>query len=186
LVVGATGAWGQAVTGFSGGTQFNLYYGGSTGDVVGYRFTVSGALPLEVSDLGVWNQDTAAGGPGLTSDHEVGIWDSAQALLTSVTVTPAGTVVGDWTYASVTPVTLNPGETYTIGALYTGTDNDSYISSASSMTTAPEITFLNSVYPAAGSLGFVYPTSDSTSFGRFGPNFLYAVVPVELQSFTIE
>jgi len=177
-------AWGQAVTGFTGGSQYPLYHGGSTGDVVGYRFTVSN--PLEVSDLGVWNQDTAAGGAGLTSSHEVGIWDASQALIASVTVTTGGTVVGAWTYASITPVTLSPGQTYTVGALYTGTDNDSYISGASSMTTAPEVTWVQSVYPLAGSLGFSYPGNNSTSFGRFGPNFLFTVVPVELQSFSVE
>ena len=181
LAVGATGAWAQAVTTFSGGTQYAIYYGSSTRDVVGYRFTVSS--PLSVSDLGVWNADT----DGLTSAHQVGIWDSSQTLIASVTVDPAtGTPVGQWTYASITPVVLNPGETYTAGALYTATDNDSYISGASSVTTAPEVTWVQSVYPSAGDLGFVYPALDSTSGGRFGPNFLFTVVPVELQSFTIE
>lgn len=187
LMAVAPAVMGQAVTGFTGGAQYNLYYTGSTGDVVGFRFTVNGALPIEIDQLGVWNADTAAGGAGLTSPHEVGIWDSAQTLITSVTVDPAtGTVIGDWIYAGVSPVVLSPGETYTAGVLYTETDNDSYISSASSMTSAPEITFVQSVYPAAASLGFTYPSSNSTSFGRFGPNFSYTVVPVELQSFTIE
>ncbi len=184
LVVGATGAWAQAVTGFSGGAEYSSYWGSVTGDVIGYRFTV--ASPLQVSDLGVWNADNAAGGAGLTSDHQVGIWDSSQALLASVIVTPSGTPVGDWTYTSITPIVLNPGETYTIGASYTPDDNDQYISGASSMTTDPEVTWLVSVFPAAGDLGFAYPSEDSTSFGRFGPNFLLTVVPVELQSFTIE
>ena len=185
LLVGATGAWAQAVTGFTGGTEYSSYYGGTVaGDVVGYRFTVSS--PLSVTELGVWNADTAAGGAGMTSSHETGIWDSSQTLLASVTVIPGGPVVGNWVYATITPVVLSPGETYTIGTIYTTTDNDNYISSASSMTTAPEVTFLNSVYPAAIDLGFVYPTMDSSSFGRFGPNFLFTVVPVELQSFSIE
>jgi hypothetical protein len=95
-------------------------------------------------------------------------------------------VVGDWTYASITPVTINPGETYTIGCPYTPTDNDQYISSASSMTTATDVTWVESVFPASADLGFVFPTGTSTSFGRFGPNFLYTVVPVELQSFSVE
>lgn len=186
MLVGATGAWAQAVTGFTGGSQYDSYYGSAAGDVVGYRFSV--ANPLQVSDLGVWNADTNASGPGLTSAHDVGIWDSSQTLLASVTVDPGtGTPVGDWTYASITPVVLNPGETYTIGAIYYSlTDLDSYVSSASSMTTDPDVTFVESVYPAAAELGFVFPALSSTSFGRFGPNFLFTVVPVELQSFTIE
>ncbi|HSL16655.1 MAG TPA: DUF4082 domain-containing protein [Methylomirabilota bacterium] len=185
LLMVAPVAFGQAVTGFTGGTQYPLYHGGSTGDVVGFRFTVS--APLEVDQLGVWNADTAAGGAGLTTSHQVGIWDASQALLASATVDPAtGTVIGQWTYAAIAPVTLMPGQTYTAGALYTGTDNDNYISGASSLTTDPNVTWVQSVYPAAGSLGFVYPVSNSTSNGRFGPNFTFTVVPVELQSFSVE
>ena len=101
-------------------------------------------------------------------------------------MTPAGTVNGNWTYASITPVVPNPCQTYTIGALFTGTDNDDFLSGCSSMTTATGVTFVQSVYPPSGSLGFVYPAGNSTSFGRLGPNFLFSVVPVELQSFAVE
>ena len=181
LLAVAPVAMGQAVTGFTGGSQYPLYYGGSTGDVVGFRFTV--ATSVQVSDLGVWNQDSSG---GLSASHQVGIWDGSQALIASTTVTTSGTVNGAWTYASITPVVLNPGQTYTIGALYIGTDNDNYVSGASSMTTAAGVTFVQSVYPASGSLGFAYPAGNSTSFGRFGPNFLFSVVPVELQSFVVE
>jgi hypothetical protein len=185
LLMVAPVAFGQAVTGFTGGAQYGIYHGGSTGDVVGFRFTVS--APLEVAQLGVWNADTATGAAGLTASHEVGIWDASQALLASATVDPAtGTVIGQWTYAAITPVTLMPGQTYTAGTLYTSTDNDSYISGATSLTTDPNVTWVQSVYPAAGSLGFVYPASNSTSNGRFGPNFTFTVVPVELQSFSVE
>jgi len=48
------------------------------------------------------------------------------------------------------------------------------------------VTWVQSVYPAAAELGFVYPASNSTSLGRFGPNFNFTIVPVELQSFTVE
>ena len=187
VVLFAPTVLGQGITGFTGGSEFGAYYGGTTGDVVGFRFTVAGGSPIEIDQLGVWNADTNAGGAGLTSAHQVGIWDASQALLASATVDPStGTVIGDWTYASIPPLTLNPGETYTAGVLYTETDGDSYISSASSASTAPEVTWVQSVYPAAASLGFVYPANNSTSFGRFGPNFTFAVVPVELQSFSVE
>jgi hypothetical protein len=187
LVAAAPAVMGQAVSGFSGGSEFQIYYGGSTGDVIGWRFNVT--APLEIAALGVWNADTVAGFEGLTSTHQVGIWDASQALVTSATVDPAtGTVIGDWTYAAVGPVTLTPGQTYTAGVLYTATDQDAYISSASAATTDPNVTWLNAVFPAAGDLGFVFPANDSapTSVGRFGPNFTFTVVPVKLQSFTIE
>ncbi|HOC42155.1 MAG TPA: DUF4082 domain-containing protein [Thermoanaerobaculales bacterium] len=183
LALGASGAWAQAITGFSGGTPYSSYYSPSVaGDVVGFRFTVSS--PLQVFDLGVWNADSVG---GLDTPHQVGIWDGSQMLIASVTVDPAtGTPLGQWTYNAITPVVLNPGETYTIGALYVAGGTDYYISGASSMTTAPEVTWVQSVYPAAGELGFVYPAGNTTSFGRFGPNFNFTIVPVELQSFSVE
>lgn len=170
VLVCAPVAWGQAVTGFSGGTEYDSYYGSSNGDVVGWRFSV--AVELEISDLGVWNADQTG---GVESPHEVGIWDGSQALITSVTVDAGGTVVGDWIYASITPVIIVPGETYTIGALYFPADDDWYISSASSCTTEPDVTWINAVYPTAGEMGFVYPGLDSapSSVGRFGPNFIF-------------
>ena len=135
VLVCAPVALGQAVTGFSGGTEYDSYYGSSAGDVVGWRFTV--AVGIEVTDLGVWNADQTG---GVESPHEVGIWDGSEALLTSVIVDGTGTVVGDWIYASITPVAINPGETYTIGALYFSGDDDWYISGASSLTTEPDVT----------------------------------------------
>jgi len=175
---------GQGITGFTGGALYASYYGSlAPGDVIGFRFTVS--APYTVASLGVYNADA----DGLTSAHQVGIWDGTQTLIASVTVDPlTGTPIGDWTYASITPVTLMPGQTYTAGAAYTSDDGDSYISGASAVTTDPVVTWLNAVYPTAGDLGFVYPGLDSapTSGGRFGPNFTDEVVPVELQSFTIE
>jgi hypothetical protein len=184
LMAVAPAVMGQGITGFTGGSLYGSYYGSlAPGDVIGFRFTVS--APYTVASLGVYNADTN----GLTSSHQVGIWDGAQTLIASVTVDPAtGTPIGNWTYASITPVTLMPGQTYTAGAAYTTDDDDSYISGASAVTTDPVVTWLNAVYPTAGDLGFVYPGLDSspTSGGRFGPNFTDEVVPVELQSFTIE
>lgn len=204
LMVIAPAAMGQAITSFVGGSQFGSYYSSVSGDVVGYRFEVT--APLEVAMLGVWNADSTdaqtflqeadALGVGnsnsidaLSSSHQVGIWDASQTLIASVTVDPGtGSVIGDWTYAAITPVTLMPGQVYTAGALYTVDDNDSYISSASSAITDPNVVWINAVYPFELELGFVFPTEDSapSSVGRFGPNFTFSVVPVELQSFSVE
>jgi hypothetical protein len=174
LLICAPVAFGQAVTGFSGGSQYDSYYGSAAGDVVGWRFTV--AQEMEVTDLGVWNNDQTG---GLESSHETGIWNSSQTLLASVVVDNTGTVVGDWIYEAITPIILSPGETYTIGSSYVSGDNDWYISSASSMTTDPDVTFIESTYPASGELGFVFPASSSSSFGRFGPNFIFNLTGLE-------
>ncbi|MBN2588203.1 MAG: DUF4082 domain-containing protein [Candidatus Fermentibacteraceae bacterium] len=174
LLVCAPVALGQAIIGFAGGSQYDSYYGSASGDVIGWRFTVND--DLYVTDLGVWNADQTG---GIESPHQVGIWDGSQNLVTSATVDAGGTVVGDWIYASVAPTSLFTGQTYTIGALYFPGDSDYYISSASSMTAATEITWLSSVYPASSELGFVFPASTSTSIGRFGPNFLFGGYSLE-------
>lgn len=184
LMAIAPTAMAQAITGFSGGGQYASYYGSTVGDVVGYRFEVTD--PVEVEMVGVWNADTN----GLGSVHQVGIWNASQSLIISVPVDPTtGTVMGDWTYAPIGgTVTLNPGQVYTAGAMYTTNDDDNYISGADSMTTDPSVVWLNPVFPFEIDLGFVYPTEDSpaSSLGRFGPNFTFTVVPVELQSFSVE
>ncbi len=174
-------ATGQAITGFSGGAQFGSYWGGLVdGDVVGFRFTLNN--DVIVTDLGVWNADTQIGLEGLTSDHMVGIWDAGGNLVVSGSAGPGGSAVGDWTYESVAPTQLNTGTTYTIGALYDAggvPDGDSYISSATGITSDADVNWLNSVFPSVENLGFAFPTEDSASSsgGRFGPNFLFRPVP---------
>lgn len=178
-IAGAAGlANAQAITGFTGGSQFNIYYGASTGDVIGWRFTVN--TDIFVTDLGVWNGDTQLGFEGLTSDHMVGIWNSdTGSLLISGTAGPGGTAVGAFTYTSVADTVLSTGGNYVIGAMYTATDGDSYISSASTLTTDPAVNFGGAMFPDAGDLGFVLPGQQSaaTSRGRLGPNFLFRPVP---------
>lgn len=166
--------WGQALLSFSGGNEYPIYYSGSTGDVVGWRFQVTDEM--QVTNLGVWNNDNTG---GMDVPHKVGIWDNTPALICSVTVTTSGTVIDDFIYESIDPISLYSGMTYTIGTLYAVDDSDNYISSASSAVWAPEVTFYQSVYPSSGSLGFVFPAFSTTSTGRFGPNFLFDNVALE-------
>ncbi len=166
----AQAASAQAIQSFTGGSEFVIFYGGSTGDVVGYRFTV--ATDIGVTDLGVWDGDSVGAG-GLDNDHMVGIWDDTMTLIASATVTPASPATGDFRYEAITPVILTTGVTYTAGAMYTATDDDAYISSPT-ITADPDITFVNAVFPSVGSLGFVYPENDSVGNpGRIGPNFIF-------------
>jgi MYXO-CTERM domain-containing protein len=173
----------QAITSFSGGTQFGSFFAGTiAGDTVGFEFSVN--QDIFVTDLGVWNSDTQPGpNAGLTSSHRIGIWDLASgSLLVEGRAGPGDNVVGQWTYVSVANTQLSVGNTYVIGALYNEggvDDGDSYISSATSLTTAGDINFLGARSPLAGDLGFALPDTFSGSFsnGRFGPNFLFEPVP---------
>lgn len=172
-LVGLTSIAGaQAVTSFTGGSLFGIYHGGSTGDVVGWAFDLN--TDVIVTDLGVYNNDA----DGLTSSHQIGIWDSLGNLVSSGTAGPGGAVVGDWTYTDVADAVLTAGERYTIGAMYSANDGDSYISSPATIGLASEVNpTTNGVFPSIGDLGFVMPTEQSTNLGRFGPNFLFRDVP---------
>lgn len=172
----------QAVSGFTGGSQFGSFFGGTVaGDTVGWQFTVN--QDIFVNGLGVWNGDTQLGLEGLTSDHRIGIWDlTSGALLIDGVAGPGGTVIGAWTYTTVADTTLTTGNTYVIGALYNAggvADGDSYISSASSVTMDPTVNFGGGRSPLAANGGFALPGtfSGGTSLGRFGPNFTFRPVP---------
>ncbi|GAB5497111.1 MAG: hypothetical protein Phyf2KO_21910 [Phycisphaerales bacterium] len=169
-VAGSAGA--QAVTSFSGGTQFGAWDASSPG-VVGWRFDVN--TPIILTDIGIFNGDA----DGLTSNHEVGLWDSAGNLLTQGVTGPGGDVLGQFTYSSVEDVVLSPGERYTIGAVYDINDGDSYVSGPSVLNLAAEINpTTNGVFPEAGDLGgLFFPTGDSTNLARLGTNFLFRPVP---------
>ena len=181
LCVGAaaTVANGAAIESFSGGSTFPIYYGASTGDVIGYDLLVNETIL--VTDLGCWI-DTVDG--VMNSTHEVGIWDSLGALVASAVVDPTTmSIVDGFGYQSIAGVTLNAGETYTIGASYTATDDDWYVSSASTLTTASEVTWVQSRYPTIGDLGFVFPELTGSTFGRIGPNFQFIPAPGALALF---
>lgn len=155
------------VTSFSGGSAFDSYYGtpAPCGDVVGFRFTSD--VDQMVTDLGCLNADSSG---QMDSPHQVGLWrNSDQALLAQATVTPSSPLVGQWRYEPVTPVLLQAGVQYTLGAMYASGDSDSYYSGPSSMGLF-QISDTNGVYPAAGDLCFVYPQNDSTNLARLGPN----------------
>lgn len=173
----ATAASGQAVTGFTGGNQFAIFFAASTGDVVGWTFSVN--QDIFVTHLGVWNQDTVAGFAGLSSSHQVGIWNATtQALLGTTTVAPGDMALGAFTYRALPNITLVTGQQYVIGAMYTATDNDNYISGGvTNFTTSPDVNWINGRSPTIGSLGFTFPEVTSAGIGRFGPNFLYTPVP---------
>lgn len=173
MAVGASVASAQpVVTSFTGGSNFGSYYGSADGDVIGFRFTSD--VAQTVTDLGVL-VDLSDG--VLDSSHMVGLWrDSDQALLASATVTPGSTLIDGFRYESITPVDLDAGGRYTLGALYTPTDGDSYISSPSSVALF-QISDTNGVFPASADLGFAYPTEDSSNLARFGPNAISVPIP---------
>ncbi len=155
-----------------GGGPFGSFFGSAAGDVVGFRFTADETGFLTA--LGVTN---ATDNSILNSAHDVGVWrNSDMALLGMATVDGTGTFDNGWFYEDVAPIAITAGEQYTLGALYTVDDGDTYWSGPSSIALA-HVSATNGVSPLAGELGFVYPETDSTNLGRLGPNAIFSSVP---------
>ncbi len=89
---------------------------------LGYSITVGGQ-DLSVSEMGYFDRPHTV---GLFGSYDMGIWDSLGSLVASATV-PSGNVaplIGDYHYVALgTPVILQSGHTYTIGAKTTGADD---------------------------------------------------------------
>jgi hypothetical protein len=162
------------VTGFTGGTHFSTFFGGTTGDVVGFRFTADSNIML--THLGIYDQNRNAGDPVLNSPHSVGIWENTgQTLLGSVTVDSSGLHVGEFYYSPLgAAVSLTAGQQYTLGSLHVTGDLDTYISGPTSIS-LDQISGTVGVSPTSTSLGFVYPAVTGTNLARLGPNALYVI-----------
>lgn len=158
-------------------TAVNSYTGGDVGNfgepnrTIGFTFNVSQSL--SVTSLGVFDFQN----DGLTSSHQIGIWDGTGLLLGSATIGAgsAAALIDGFRYIDVASLNLSAGQTYTIG-VERGSDN--YIFNPTTVTTDPLVTLISGVRSAAGT-NFIRPTEDTNS-GRFGPNFRFnpaAAVP---------
>lgn len=165
-----------AVLNWTGGTEYTVYYGASTGDVIGWDFIPN--QTIYATHLGYYTDPNHA---GLEGPHQVGIWDTqTQQLLASAVIDRNDPVTGLFHYKPISSLMLQQGKTYTIGGLDTEADNDWYVSGATTLNMAPEVTWTASRYPTAGSLGFTFPALTSTGRGRFGPNFMFVPEPATI------
>lgn len=103
---------------FTNYTGVNPSGGASAGSSAlwGSEFTVAG-VGLTVNQLGAWDYLK----DGFDNSHKVGIWETSSGTLVTSAEVPAGTVgtlIEDWRFVDIAPVTLNPNTTYRIAALY--------------------------------------------------------------------
>ena len=148
-----------AVTAVTGGVAKS-----SPDYVVGWAFQVD--LGITVTHLGVFDEN----GNAILDEAlvpEVGLWDSAGALLASVAV-PLETAAEDgFFYAAVSPVTLVPGSYVLGGVNFEG--GESYRMGAD-LSTDARIEWIAGRFAASSEL--VFPTESRTTPGAFlGPNF---------------
>lgn len=139
--------------------------------VLGYQFTVK--APVVVTSLGAVLQ---GGGSSpvfgsLPASMKVGLWDEAQNLLVSATVSASDPLIGHFTYAGVTDTLLTPGVAYTIACLVPR--GWSVLSDVPDMVTGSQI-----VYGGPRSLqshALISPPGDQIGqrHSYFGANFRY-------------
>lgn len=165
----ASNAWAvPIVSGYTGGSQFGSYYGSAAGDVVGFAFTAD--IDLTVTDFGILNDPDDG---VLDSAHMVGLWDAVtETLLGSLSVDSSGTLIDGFYYASLgSTIQLIAGMEYVLGAVYTLSDSDSYISTPTTIDLV-NISMTNGVFPELDELGFAFPSENSSNLARLGPNML--------------
>ena len=156
-----------AIVSFDAGTTFVSY---SSDETIGFVFDTN--ANLSVSQLGWFSTDGS-----IASSHQIGIWNSTGTLLGSTTVTPGAPDGSGFRYSSVVPILLSSGSTYFIGGRDTSQDGDSYKSSVSNLITSSDITYVGSAVSSSGA-GFTFPSfiNQTSTGGRFGPNFTYDVM----------
>lgn len=136
------------------------------GQTWGWSFTV--AEPMDLSAMGIYDHE----GDGLTSDHEVLLWrNSDEALLGSVTVGSGDAPDGHFVFKGlVSPVSLDPLETYTLVATYPSGQSDAFgwNNDTSPLTFAPGVNW-------AGEREYDY--DDVTAFPAVCPDGYYDIGP---------
>lgn len=169
MVAALPAAAGTAITVPALGSGFNYYQGSYS---LGWSFTLN--TPVTVTELGFYDDLQN----GLTQSHPVGIYDKAtQALLATVTVSPADPLDGFFRYAPLpVPLSLAPGPTYVVMALVGSESYLAYFSLDPLWTVDPALTYqqgaVNYANPAATTL--LFPDTFTTVGGDFGPNFKFA------------
>jgi Domain of unknown function (DUF4082) len=150
-----------------------IYNFGTFQNIVGYAnggagFGFSTASDIQVTSLGfAQNADIAI------NPYTVSLWDSTGDLLASALVTSGDPSFNQSFYQAITPVTLQAGNTYFIGAgetaagLWAGNVND-----VGDFSVAPEITYLGEALGANIWQGL---QANSSTILLVGPDFQYSV-----------
>lgn len=151
--------------------------GANQSATAGWAFQV-GAEAVQVQALGMYDAAN-----GMKDPHPIGLWNASGTLLAQATL-PAGTAslrVGSYRYVAITPVMLNPGQTYVIGAYFgpvadqCGSACGDVMLYAGNETYDMRISFVQSrqTLSIAGAGSLAYPgVFAGVDEGFFGPNFL--------------
>ena len=142
----------------------------------GWSFTTT--APLTINSLGFFDSSE----DGLISSHDIGLWNSTETLLGSATV-PFGTsatLENGFRWVPVSPISLDAGQTYVVGAVMGGTDDDTVLkmTEADDLEFDQAISFVEGLYAVGGTLIYPWNDSISTDTTYLSANFKGNVVPI--------
>lgn len=131
---------------------------------LGFRFTV-GAANMTVTDLGRWRFT------GNTGTHLVEIWtnDASAVLVASVSVDMSSGTIGEWKYASISPVVLTAGLTYNVVAEEANGGDVWSDDNITGIATESDGTITHSVFESGGG----YQNNNAGLRSYVPPNFQY-------------
>ena len=169
---GGPGARAQGLLALSGiGNGPEVTRSAHTGYTLGWEFTAT--RNLDVTALGLLDFGSSG-----SRTHQVGIWDPASGrLLASAVVVNPGNDDGNYISTRLlSPVQLNAGYAYVIGAEYDGPVTDGFIAQSSGAAFSPAVQYTG---PANGAdVGFSMPTASSDQQqAYYGPQFTFTLVP---------
>ena len=167
-------------TGFAQGTSeailgYDNRIGALVDTTVGWTFETSRserAVQLGCFDYIFVNNPTLTG-------IQVGLWNNLGALLASNTITPSSTLFHETRYESITPVSLDPGQTYHLGVYFGGgalAVGIAGLVAEGSISNAPAI-LLRGMAQAGPGTGFSSPAELNGTLGSIfaAPNFRFDV-----------
>lgn len=155
--------------------------GGLTGAnnswTLGYKFNIDKNKTIDA--LGSYDND----GDGLNGTYTIGLWDNIGTLLSTATVSGNGDpLVSGFRWASITDITLSPGDYIVASAGDWALNGDFYFYSGNYTTN--DLTYISDQYIQGGSLQF--PTNSAgVAPGFFGGNISFKPVPAPLPLFGI-
>jgi hypothetical protein len=143
----------------------------------GFSFLLLNSSEI-IQGLGAYN----GGGAGLTAPAEVGLWDSNGDLLASTTV-PAGnaaTVIGDFSFNGITPITLDKLTLYYIASYQPSDPITTFqISDYTSPPVDSNVIVNADAYAYAIGTGLVFPDQSVGFAGaELGANFTNQAIPI--------
>lgn len=145
----------------------------NSGFTLGFVFSPNS--DIIVNALGVF--DLGSDGPGLETDHEVGLWRESDETLLALTTVPggtAGTLISDFRFQSISPVMLIADTDYIVAA-YFPTLGDKVV--RSTPTASPEIDIEENTRFSSGSSLRFPSAKDNMFLWRSTANFTFTPIP---------